>query len=98
MLNHLMAPDHYAQNYASIIRICLLLFADFCIVTYGCRLVLICTSTNSHYSKVFLPKGIMINPKFIHVLWNGTGQHSIVASTTVVSGRIKIGKDVGAKW
>lgn len=40
----------------------------------------------------------MPNPKFIHVMWNGTRQHSIVASTTVVSGRIKIGQDVGAKW
>ena len=37
-------------------------------------------------------------PKYIHVLWNGTGQHSIVASTTVVSRKIKIGQDAGAKW
>ena len=40
----------------------------------------------------------MPNPKFVHLIWNGTQQHSVVAASTIVSGGLQVGEEVGAKW
>ena len=37
-------------------------------------------------------------PKFVHIIWNGTQQHSVVAASAIVSGTLQAGEEVGAKW
>ena len=40
----------------------------------------------------------MSTPKFVHLLWSGTQQHSVLPSKCIVTGTIKAGANVGAKW
>ena len=37
-------------------------------------------------------------PKFAHIVWNGTQQHSVVAASTIATGELLVGEEVGAKW
>lgn len=40
----------------------------------------------------------MPNPKFVHLIWNGTQQQHSVVSASTVSGGLQAGEEVGAKW
>ena len=40
----------------------------------------------------------MSTPKFVHLLWNGTQQHSVLSTKCIVAGTAQPGETVGAKW
>lgn len=69
-----------------------------------CGLVQVCNWLCSKYIFLTTTAGglshhyKMTKPKFVHLVWTGTEQHSVQASSTVVSGQIKSREKVTAKW